>query len=425
VACVQNLDREYDIALYGATGFVGGLTAAYLAKAAPTDVRIALAGRSQRKLEAVRAGLGPAAENWAIVLADATDQSSLDALAASARSIVSTVGPYTEHGLPLVAACAAAGTDYADLTGESLFVRRSIDGYHKQAADTTARIVHSCGFDSVPSDLSVHALYRRALADDAGELRETTLVVRRIRGGVSGGTAASGLAQLREMATDPAARRLAVDPYTLSPVRAAEPELGRQSDGSLRRAAGIDRSLSGWTAGFFMGPYNTRIVRRSNAIRDFAYGREFRYSEVMSLGRTPFALVPAAVLAGGLTAGVALSPLLRFVPHSLLARLSPRPGTGPSERSRAKGFFAIETFATTSSGRRYRARFAMQGDPGYAATAVLLGESALALALDTDRLSRSGGVLTPATAMGDPLLDRLVRAGVDIQVDELVGAAAR
>jgi short subunit dehydrogenase-like uncharacterized protein len=183
-------ERELDIVLYGATGFAGKLTAEYLAKAAG-GARVALAGRSHNKLLAVRDSLGEAAQSWELIAADTSQPSTLNAMAARTQVVVTTVGPYTRYGLPLVAACAAAGTDYADLTGESMFIRESIDLYHKQAMDTGARIVHSCGFDSIPSDLSVFALHRRVTEDQAGELGDTNLVVRSFAGGVSGGTVAS------------------------------------------------------------------------------------------------------------------------------------------------------------------------------------------------------------------------------------------
>ncbi len=182
--------REFDIVLYGATGFVGKLTAEYLARAGGT-ARIALAGRSTDRLRAIRDTLGESAQSWQLLTADASSPKTLDAMAAQAQVVITTVGPYTRYGLPLVAACAAAGTDYADLTGEPPFIRESIDLYHKQAQDTGARIVHACGFDSIPSDLTVYALYRRALEDGAGELVGTDFVVRSFAGGVSGGTVAS------------------------------------------------------------------------------------------------------------------------------------------------------------------------------------------------------------------------------------------
>ena len=207
--------REFDIVLYGATGFVGKLTAQYLARAGG-QARIALAGRSTERLLAVREGLGEAAQSWQLIAADATSPSTLNDMAARAQVVVTTVGPYTRYGMPLVAACAAAGTDYADLTGEAMFVRESIDLHHKQAADTGARIVHACGFDSIPSDLSVYALYRRAAEDGAGELADTDLVMRSLAGGLSGGTIASMMEVMRAMSSDPEARRTLEDPYTLT-----------------------------------------------------------------------------------------------------------------------------------------------------------------------------------------------------------------
>lgn len=198
--------REFDIVLYGATGFVGKLTAEYLARAGG-DARIALAGRSTQRVLAVREALGESAQTWPILTADASLPSTLQAMAARAQVVVTTVGPYTRYGLPLVAACAAAGTDYADLTGEPMFMRNSIDLYHKQAADTGARIVHACGFDSVPSDLSVYALYHAAREDGAGELTDTNCVVRSFKGGFSGGTIASMLEVLSTASNDPDARR--------------------------------------------------------------------------------------------------------------------------------------------------------------------------------------------------------------------------
>ena len=203
--------REFDIVLYGATGFAGKLTAEYLAKTGG-DARIALAGRSTDKLLAVRESLGEKAQSWPLIAADASQPSTLNAMAARTQVVVTTVGPYTRYGLPLVAACAAAGTDYADLTGETLFIRESIDLYHKQALDTGARIVHSCGFDSVPSDLTVFALYRRAQEDAAGQLTDTNYVIRSFAGGVSGGTVATMIEIMRAASDDPEARRVMNDP---------------------------------------------------------------------------------------------------------------------------------------------------------------------------------------------------------------------
>ncbi|KRE28313.1 enoyl-ACP reductase [Mycobacterium sp. Soil538] len=413
-------DREYDIVLYGATGFVGALTARYLATAAG-NARIALAGRSTERLLAVRETLPPAAQSWALITADASEPSTLAAMAARTRVVITTVGPYLRYGLPLVAACAAAGTDYADLTGEPLFVRKAIDLYHKQAADTGARIVHACGFDSIPSDMTVFALYRQAERDGAGALGDTNYVVRRFAGGMSGGTIASMTELAREAATDPEARRLLNDPYTLSPDRGAEPELGGQSDARWRRGRDIAPELDGyWVGAFAMAIPNSRIVRRSNALLDYAYGRRFCYAEQMSLGKSVLAPVAAAMATGGNVAAVELGGrFLNRVPRGALERILPKPGTGPSEQTRENGHYTVETYTTTTTGARYVARMSQKGDPGYKATSVLLGESGLALALDRDALPDLHGVLTPAAAMGDALLARFPAAGVSLDVTKL------
>jgi short subunit dehydrogenase-like uncharacterized protein len=420
VGPVTATPREFDIVLYGATGFVGKLTAEYLARAGG-DARVALAGRSTERLLAVRKALGESAQSWPVLVADAASPSTLNEMAARTRVVVTTVGPYARYGLPLVAACAAAGTDYADLTGEPPFVRDSIDLYHKQAVDTGARIVHACGFDSVPSDLSVYALYRTAREDGAGELLATDFVVRALSGGLSGGTIASLLEVLRTVSSDPGVRRQFADPYTLSTDRGAEPELGRQPDLRWRRGRQIAPELTGlWTAGFVMAPTNTRIVRRSNALLDWAYGRRFRYSENMSLGSSAVAPVTSAIVSGVGTVMSALgSRYFRLLPRGLVERVVPEPGTGPSEAARERGYYRTETYTTTTTGARYVARMAQDGDPGYKATSVLLGECALALALDRDKLSDLRGVLTPVAAMGDALLARFPAAGVSLQTERL------
>lgn len=414
-------EREFDIVVYGATGFVGKLTALYLAKAGG-DARIALAGRSPDKLLAVRESLGPDAQSWPLITADASQPSTLNAMAARTRVVITTVGPYTKYGLPLVAACAAAGTDYADLTGETPFIRDSIDHYHKEAADAGARIVHSCGFDSVPSDLTAYALYKQAQADGAGELLDTTLVVRRFAAGVSGGTVASMLEVMRTLSKDPAARAAMADPYTLTTDRAAEPELGPQADIGWRKGAQIAPELSGvWTGAFVMGPYNARIVRRSNALLEWAYGKRFQYSESMSMGSSPLAPVAAAVGTATNAAVLALgSRYFDKLSGRLIERIVPAPGTGPSESVRERGHYTVETYTTTTTGARYRTTMSQLGDPGYKATAVLLGECGLALALHRDTLSELRGVLTPAAAMGDALLDLLPAAeGVTLETTRL------
>lgn len=398
--------RELDIVLHGATGFVGKLTAEYLAEHALDELRIGLSGRSLDKLERVKGELGPRAALWPLIQADATDRVSLDHLAKSTKVVVSTVGPYLKYGLPLVEACAQAGTHYCDLAGESPFVRRSIDRVQDIAVGSGARIVHCCGFDSIPSDIGTLLLHERVAADGAGELEDTRMTVKKMKGGYSGGTFASMKGMIDEARRDPAVRKIAGDPYALSPDRAAEPKLGNERDLSW---IDHDDELDTWVAPFVMASINTRIVRRSNSLQDWAYGRAFRYRETMAIGKGRAGQLKAAVFAGGLTGFVAT---MAFGPsRSLLDRFLPAPGEGPSEEDRRKGFFDIEIHSRTSTGARYVAHVAAQGDPGYAATAVMLGESAMALALDTDRLPKRAGVLTPATGIGTLLADRLRAAG--------------
>lgn len=407
--------RDLDIVIYGATGFVGKLAAAYLAGVAP-GVRIALAGRSADKLHSVRDALGVRARGWPLIVAELDDPQALRAMAARTRVVVSTVGPYTRYGLPIVAACAATGTDYADLTGEVPFVRRSIDLYHDRAVANDARIVHSCGFDSVPSDLTVYALYRRAVEDGCGGLGDTTLVLRDYSGGYAGGSVATMVELMKLGSGDPAMRAMLDDPYSLSPDRDAEPDLGAQPDLPLRNGADIAPELVGLsTGGYIMALYNTRCVRRCNALLSWPYGPRFRYSESLVMGSFPGAPLVAAMfnaaIAGASRYG---GQYLRFLPPGLIERLIPPPGTGHDQG--ARGHYRVETYTTTTAGRRYVATMAQHADPGYAATAVLLGQCALALVADRDRLSDLRGVLTPASAMGDVLLTRLPAAGVTIDI---------
>jgi short subunit dehydrogenase-like uncharacterized protein len=252
-------------------------------------------------------------------------------------------------------------------------------------------------------------LHRAAAADGAGSLTTTTMSAH-LRGGVSGGTLDSARGQIAAMRQDAGARRIALDPYALSPDRADEPDLGRQPD---LVGIGFDELVGEWVGPFVMAPFNTRIVRRSNALQDWAYGRELRYREVLGFGRGPASPVLAAAATGALAAlaGGLVAPGAR----QLLGRLLPRAGEGPSAATRESGWFRMNAVTATSGGGRYVATVSGRGDPGYAATSVLLGESALALARD-DLPATPGGVLTPATGIGSTLVERLRRAGVELTV---------
>jgi short subunit dehydrogenase-like uncharacterized protein len=407
-------DRDLDVVLFGATSFVGRLCAEYLARAAPPQARIGLAGRSRERLGNLQGALGGRAGDWPLLVADTADRRSLDELARTTRVLATTVGPYRRYGMPVVESCAGAGTHYADLTGEVLFMREAIDRFDAVAADSGARIVHNCGFDSIPSDLGVLLLHEAATADGAGQLEDVTLVVAAMRGGASGGTVASLKGAVDEARKDRELAAVLEDPYALSPDRDAEPSLGPEHD---MRGVQHDHELGMWLGPFIMGSINTRVVRRSNALQGWAYGPRFRYREVMGFGSGPLGAAQAGAIAGGvgaLVAGLSIGPA-----RAVLDRVLPSPGEGPSEKQRERGFFRIETHARTSSGARYLCRVAAQGDPGYKSTAVMFGESSLCLALDGEQLPPRAGVLTPATAMGDALVARLRSAGQTFEVQRI------
>ena len=413
---------DVDIVLFGATGFTGALVAEYLATADTDGLRLALAGRSAAKVKAVRDRLGAAASDWSVVTADSADPDSLRAMAESARVVISTVGPYARYGLPLVEACAATGTGYVDLTGEVLFMRDSIDSYDAMAQASGARIVHSCGFDSIPSDLGVFDLHQRVAADGAGELTDTTLVVTKMRGGISGGTLASGMAEMEAARRDPTRKATLRDAYSLSPRRDAEPDVDQPDV----RGTSFDDDLGQWVGPFMMAGINTRVVRRSNALLDYLYGRQFRYREVIGLGTGPNAAAKGAMLAAGMggLGAVMSNPVTGRAAGAVADKALPKPGEGPDEEARRKGFFRIEIHTRTSTGARYVERVAAQGDPGYAATCVMLAESALCLVRDADRLPDVSGVLTPAVAFGSVLVDRLRTAGMTFESERLEDGAA-
>ncbi len=418
------MPRDLDIVLLGASGFVGALTAAHLAEHAPDGVRIALAGRSRSRLEAVQDELGRGAAAWELVEVDATDAVGLRALAARTVVLATTVGPYAVHGREVVRACAEEGTHYADLTGEVLFVRWALDHVADRARETGAKIVHACGFDSIPSDLGVLVTAERVAADGAGELAETTLAVRSMKGGFSGGTIDSLRQQTIQVRSDDAARRTTADPYGLSPRRQEEPPSsgGRRSSGILdraQRAVSVQRDggTGRWSGPFVMAGFNTRIVRLSNTLTDWSYGRSLRYREHVDFG----ARAVSPVMAVGTGLGLrALLTSMAFAPARVVVdRFLPKPGEGPSAEERAAGRFRMEIRAATTTGAHYLTKVGADHDPGYEGTAVMFGQAALCLALDGDRLPDRSGVLTPSTAMGEVLVDRLRARGFTFDCERL------
>lgn len=399
--------RDFDVVLFGATGFTGRLVAEYLAGAAG-GARVALAGRDRGRLESVRGALAevvPGAGELPLVVADAGDGDGLRRLAGRTRVVCTTVGPYQRYGAPLVAACADAATHYCDITGEVPFIRQTIDRHHRTAAEAGVRLVHCCGFDSIPSDLGTWLLHR-AVSAEGGRLAEVQLQVLSARGGFSGGTVASMLDLVEAAAGDRALRRLLADPYALNP------EGERSGPDRDRFGVRFDDRSGRWTAPFVMAAINSRVVRRSNALLDFAYGRELRYSEVTVFPSGPLGAARAAAMTAALGGFVAAirQPLSRA---ALRRWALPAPGEGPDAERRARGRFRIELRGRLEGGGERVATVADGRDPGYGSTAVMLAESALCLA--GDDLATPGGVLTPATAMGDALVQRLRAAGLTFE----------
>jgi len=401
--------RPYDVVLFGATGFTGKLVAEYLARATKgKNLKWAVAGRNKAKLEAVVKELGIDAAVPCLV-ANADDAASLDALVPQARVVCTTVGPYAKYGKNLVSSCTRHGTHYCDLTGEVPFIRWSIDENHAKAVGTRTRIVHCCGFDSIPFDLGVHMLFAHAKKP----LAWAKSFAGESKGGFSGGTIASMLNLVEEAERDKSVRRILSDPHALDP--GANGARGR-SNGVDRDQRGVrfDRDIGRWTAPFVMAQVNTRVVRRSNAL--LHYGDAFRYSESMSLPKGPRGLVMASAITAGMAAfvGAASVPATRRL---MQQRLLPKPGEGPSKEAREKGFFKVRVLAETEDGARLSGRVEGHADPGYGETSKMLGESALCLAEDEGALPERFGVLTPASAMGMRLVDRLRGAGMTFALD--------
>lgn len=403
--------KPYDIVLFGATSFVGQILSRYLLEVfgLDGDLRWAAAGRSRPKLESLRAELGPEAKALPLLVADAADVAALRKLCHKSRLIVSTVGPYALYGEPLVRACAETGTDYCDLTGEVQWIRRMIAGYEAQARESGARIVHCCGFDSIPFDLGVHFLQREAKARFRHPCTTVKMRVKSMRGGFSGGTFASIMNVVKEVAANPALRRELADPYSLCPP-GYTPRVRQYNV----KFAEYDTDFAAWTAPFVMGALNTRIVQRTNALQHQAYGSEFKYDEAVMTGRGLRGQATAAALSAGLGAFMAAGAI--GPTRTLLERLLPAPGEGPSADAQRKGGYDLRFLGRTNDGRTLRVRVTGDRDPGYGSTAKMLGQAAACLAQDI-AADVPGGFWTPASLFGDVLVARLQKsAGLTFKV---------
>jgi len=400
--------RAFDLVLFGATGYTGRLVAERIAHAGE-KLTWALAGRDRIKLEHVRRELAaqvPECAELAILVGDAHDSAAMDRIAAQTKVVCTTVGPYAQHGSELVAACARAGTDYCDLTGEPPWIRQMIDAHHETAVKSGARIVHCCGFDSIPSDLGVHLLQEEFKRRYGRPAERVTAFFGEMRGQPSGGTIASMLNIIDEAARDPGVRRVVGNPYGL------DPDPSHRGPDRDVRGVGYDRAQRVFTAPFVMSAINSRVVRRSHALQGYPWNG-FSYREVMSFPRTPRGLA----LATGITAGIAGFVVATRVPplRAQLEKRLPAPGQGPSPEERARGYFVVRV-AGESGGDRLVVKVSDRADPGYGSTSKMLAQSALCLALDG--LPTPGGLLTPSTAMGFRLIERLRDAGLTLEATD-------
>lgn len=400
-------DRQFDVVLYGATGFTGRQTVEYFARHAPAGLRWAIAGRSRAKLELVRAEAGLDADAVELIVAEAHDQPSVDAMVARTRVLLTTAGPFALYGSPIVDACVRLGTHYADITGETPWIRELIDRHHAQAAADGTRIVTCCGFDSVPADIGSWLLVRAL--HEAGTGCAEVRGYYRMAGGFNGGTIAS-IANIYESA---GGKRLS-DPFLLDPPIAHSAKQVEQSEDV--RDPFFDERVNTWVGPFVMAAINTRIVRRSAALwaeRGDPYGHDFTYQEYARYGQ-PLAAAKAIVATAVL--GLVDAGMRTSLGRELFTSIY-RPGAGPSAETMDNGFFRTDLVATGEDGRTMRCTIRHQGDPGNRATVRFLCESALALAVDEAELPAGGGVLTPATALGSVLPRRLRDAGVTITVE--------
>ena len=388
---------KFDIVVYGATGFTGQLVAEYLAAHYKNDAQLkwAMAGRSQDKLAKVRDAIGAPADT-PLIVADASDPGSIKAMVDQTRSVITTVGPYLLYGNELIAACAASGTDYFDLCGEVPWMRRMIDAHHAAAKQSGARIMFSCGYDSLPFELGVFTCQEEAKKTFGAPVARVKGRVRAMKGTFSGGTAASGKAIFDEAAKDPSLLSLVRDPFALTPGFAGP----KQPPGNRPV---YDEDLQTWLTPFFMANINTRNVHRSNALLGFPYGQDFVYDEMQ--------------IAGPGEEGEARAKRIMTANNNLASGAAvPKPGEGPSKEERESGYYDLLFVGVSPDGRQVRTSVKGDLDPGYGSTSRMISECAVCLLRDAPDVP--AGIWTPGVAMQHKLIKRLVdQAGLTFQVE--------
>jgi len=404
-------EDKFDVVVWGSTGFTGRWVAKRLFdRYTGTDLKWAIAGRNADKLNEVKGFIGDSEDRIPTILADSNDEASLKALVASTKVVITTVGPYAYYGSSLVKACAEAGTHYVDLTGEVPWMRTMIDQHHETARQSGACIVHCCGFDSIPSDMGNFFTQKQAKANLGAYLKNVRYTVMKAKGGISGGTFASMLNIIKEAVKDRNVRRILSNPYSLNP----DPTF-RGPDVPDQTSVKFSKELDLWTAPFMMASINTRVVRRSNALMGFEYGKDFRYSESMATSKGAVGYMAAKTISTGIKAIAFTS--ITAAGRSVLGWLLPSQGEGPTVDPENPGFYIIQFRGETEDGRTFSTNLTGDSDPGYGSTSKMLAEAGVCLA--KDKLNIEGGFWTPASAMGDALLERLQEsAGMTFEVLE-------
>ena len=407
--------RVYAVVLYGATSFVGQITAHYLANflsankdKSGSEINWAIGGRDQEKLNELQSKLTSKVD---IIIANSDDAASLDAMTEQTQVIISTVGPYLKYGEPLIKSCVDNGTDYVDLTGEAIFIKDMMDKYQEAAKQSGARIVNSCGFDSIPSDLGVYFTQKQAEAKFDSACDVIHMRVKAAKGGLSGGTIASMATIFEEVGQDKSRRKQVANPYLLNDDKDA-PNV-RQSNVSKPE---YDSEHKRWLAPFVMASINTRIVHRSNQLLGYEYGREFKYDEAMWMKDGLKGKLTSYALSAGLL-GFATAMMITPSRELLSKHVLPKSGSGPSKEEQENGYFDIRLFGQTPNKDSITTKVTGDKDPGYGSTSRMLSQAALCLAQDISKEEVKGGFWTPASAMGDKLLARLEKhAGLSFDV---------
>ena len=399
----EESNKQYDLVVFGATSFVGQILTTYLIEHLGTnsDISWAIAARSTAKLTELRDSYGDSANQLPMIIADSHDEASLQAMCSQTRVIISTVGPYALYGELLVKTCAETGTDYTDLTGEAQWIKQMQDKYQQAAENSGARIVNSCGFDSIPSDMGMFTLQQQAQEQFNHPMPHTKLRVKAIKGGASGGTVASMIEAIKAAKADPKVRRQMGNPYLLCGKDHQYQQKAHSVKGPM-----FDKEFNSWIAPFIMEAINSRIVLRSNALMGMAYGKDFTYSEGVLTGPGFKGRVGAVVSTlgfGALGIGLFFSPLRALLEKFVL----PAPGEGPSPEAQLKGFFDLRLYGADNDGNHLMVKVTGDRDPGYGSTAKMLAQAGLCMAMDIKKEDQAGGFLTPSTAMGGALVKRL------------------